>query len=142
MIIKRAIKFAVQNQQNADSRVRMRVSYNSTRVDFQTGIVLNKANWDDLQQRVLPTNSNATLANELNDHLSQMLADMIAVFHDFELQKVIPTASVLPHTAKTWRITPKKIELLVFNKWILKRREQKTKTFGSAMTSLSKSTAN
>ena len=50
----------------------MRVSYAGNRLDFQTGIVLNKDNWDDLQQRVLPTNSNATLASELNDHLSQM----------------------------------------------------------------------
>jgi integrase len=73
----------------------MRVSYAGNRLDFQTGIVLNKDNWDDLQQRVLPTNSNATLASELNDHLSQMLTDMIAVFHNFELQQVMPTASAL-----------------------------------------------
>lgn len=95
MIIKRTIKFAVQNQQNASSRVRMRVSYNGTRVDFQTGVVLNKDNWDDLQQRVLPTNSNVMLANDLNEQLSKMLADIIAVFRDFELQHVMPTASAL-----------------------------------------------
>lgn len=95
MIIKRTIKFSIRSYKNAGSRIRMRVSYAGNRLDFQTGIVLNKDNWDDLQQRVLPTNSNATLANELNDHLSQMLTDMIAVFHDFELQKVIPTASAL-----------------------------------------------
>lgn len=95
MIIKRTIKFAVQNQQNASSRVRMRVSYNGTRVDFQTGVVLNKDNWDGLRQRVLPTNSNAMLANDLNEQLPKLLADMIAVFRDFELRQVVPTVSTL-----------------------------------------------
>ena len=95
MIIKRTIKFSIRSYKNAGSRIRMRVSYAGNRLDFQTGIVLNKDNWDDLQQRVLPTNSNATLASELNDHLSQMLTDMIAGFHNFELQQVMPTASAL-----------------------------------------------
>ena len=95
MIIKRTIKFSIRSYKNAGSRIRMRVSYAGNRLDFQTGIVLNKDNWDDLQQRVLPTNSNVTLASELNDHLSQMLTDMIAVFHNFELQQVMPTASAL-----------------------------------------------
>lgn len=54
MIIKRTIKYSIQNQRNAGSRLRMRVSYNGCRVDFQTGIVLNKEYWDDVQQRVLP----------------------------------------------------------------------------------------
>lgn len=95
MIIKRTIKFSIRSYKNAGSRIRMRVSFAGNRLDFQTGIVLNKDNWDDLQQRVLPTNSNATLANELNDHLSQMLTDMIAVFRNFELQQIMPTASAL-----------------------------------------------
>lgn len=95
MIIKRTIKFSIRSYKNAGSRIRMRVTFAGNRLDFQTGIVLNKDNWDDLQQRVLPTNSNATLANELNDHLSQMLADMIAVFRNFELQQIMPTASAL-----------------------------------------------
>ena len=42
MIIKRTIKFSIQSQRNAGSRLRMRVSYHGSRVDFQTGIVLNK----------------------------------------------------------------------------------------------------
>lgn len=64
MIIKRTIKFSIRSYQNAGSRVRMRVSYDGNRLDFQTGIVLNKDNWDERQQRVLPSNSNATLAND------------------------------------------------------------------------------
>lgn len=95
MIIKRTIKLAVQNQQNASSRVRMRVSYNGCRVDFQTGILLNKDSWDNLRQRVLPNDSNVTLANDLNDHLSKMLSNMIEVFREFELHKVIPTPTEL-----------------------------------------------
>ena len=72
MIIKRTIKYSIQNQRNAGSRLRMRVSYNGCRVDFQTGIVLNKEYWDDVQQRVLPLNSNVVMATDLNDQLSQM----------------------------------------------------------------------
>lgn len=95
MIIKRTIKLAIQSQQNASSRVRMRVSYNGYRVDFQTGILLNKYSWDNLRQRVLPNDSNVTLANDLNDHLSKMLSNMIEVFREFELRKVIPTPTEL-----------------------------------------------
>ncbi len=80
MIIKRTIKYSIQNQRNAGSRLRMRVSYNGCRMDFQTGIVLNKEYWDDVQQRVLPLNSNVVMATDLNDQVSQMLTDMIAVF--------------------------------------------------------------
>ena len=85
MIIKRTIKFSIQNQRNAGSRLRMRVSYNGCRVDFQTGIVLNKEYWDDVQQRVLPLNSNVAMATDRNDQLLQMLTDMIAVFREYEV---------------------------------------------------------
>lgn len=95
MIIKRTIKLDVQNQQNASSRVRMRVSYNGCRVDFQTGILLNKDSWDKLRQQVLPNDSNVTFANDLNDHLSKMPSNMIEVFREFELRKVIPTPTEL-----------------------------------------------
>ena len=95
MIIKRTIKFSIQNQRNAGSRLRMRVSYNGCRVDLQTGIVLNKEYWDDVQQRVLPLNSNVVMATDLNDQLSQMLTDMIAVFREYELLNVVPTVPEL-----------------------------------------------
>lgn len=42
MIIKRTIKFSIQNQRGARSRLRMRVSYDGNRLDFQTGIILDK----------------------------------------------------------------------------------------------------
>lgn len=95
MIIKRTIKFSIQSQRNAGSRLRMRVSYHGSRVDFQTGIVLNKEYWDDVQQRVLPLNSNVAMATDLNDQLSQMLSDMIAVFREYELRNMMPTVQEL-----------------------------------------------
>ena len=95
MIIKRTIKFSIQSQRNAGSRLRMRVSYNGCRADFQTGIVLNKEYWDDVQQRVLPLNSNVAMATDLNDQLSQMLTDMIAVFREYELRNAMPTVQEL-----------------------------------------------
>ena len=131
MIIKRTIKFSIRSYKNAGSRIRMRVSYAGNRLDFQTGIVLNKDNWDDLQQRVLPTNSNATLANELNDHLSQMLTDMIAVFHNFELQQVMPTAfqkRTVPHCQNMEENTEKDRTLSV-QQVDIKEKKAKNKDF-------------
>lgn len=70
MIIKRTIKYSIQNQQKAGSRVRMRVSYGGNRVDFQTGVLLNRLCWDEKLQRVISSDSNTTIANDLNEHLS------------------------------------------------------------------------
>ena len=80
MIIKRTIKYSIQNQQKAGSRVRMRVSYGGNRVDFQTGVLLNRLCWDEKLQRVISSDSNTTIANDLNEHLSQMLFTMIDVW--------------------------------------------------------------
>lgn len=91
MIIKRTIKFALQPQKNAASRIRMRVSYAGKRLDFQTGLVINFDNWDNGKQRVKSLDSNGLLANEMNEHLSAMLAKMIEIFRNFELVQRVPT---------------------------------------------------
>ena len=49
MIIKRTIKFSIRNYRDAGYRIRMRVSYDGNRLDFQTGLVIQKENWDDRQ---------------------------------------------------------------------------------------------
>lgn len=95
MIIKRTIKYSIQNQQKAGSRVRMRVSYGGNRVDFQTGVLLNRLCWDEKLQRVISSDSNTTIANDLNEHLSQMLFTMIDVFRNFELRQIVPTPAEL-----------------------------------------------
>ena len=71
MIIKRTIKYSIQNQQKAGSRVRMRVSYGGNRVDFQTGVLLNRLCWDEKLQRVISSDSNTTIANDLNERVCQ-----------------------------------------------------------------------
>lgn len=91
MIIKRTIKFALQPQKNAASRIRMRVSYAGKRLDFQTGLVINFDNWDNGKQRVKSLDSNGLLANEMNEHLSAMLAKMIEIFRNFEYVQRVPT---------------------------------------------------
>lgn len=106
MLIKRTIKFSLQNQRNAESRLRMRVSYDGKRLDFQTGIILDKKNWDDAQQRIILFNSSAALANDLNEKLSQMLVNMVAIFHDFELKNVMLTTAELRYAYK-YHSTPK-----------------------------------
>lgn len=73
----------------------MRVSYGGNRVDFQTGVLLNKHCWDEKQQRVISLDSNTTIANDLNEHLSQMLFRMIDVFRNFELRQIVPTPAEL-----------------------------------------------
>ena len=84
----------------------MRVSYDGKILDFQTGIVLNKNNWDDAQQRVILFNSSAALANDLNDKLSLMLVNMVSIFRDFELKNVMPTTAELRYAYK-YQNTPK-----------------------------------
>lgn len=69
----------------------MRVSYAGKRLDFQTGLVINFDNWDNDKQRVKSLDSNGLLANEMNEHLSAMLAKMIEIFRNFELAQKIPT---------------------------------------------------
>lgn len=80
MIIKRTIKFSIRNYRDTGYRIRMRVSYNGNRLDFQTGLVIQKENWDDRQQRIMSLNSNTTVTNEFNEHLSQMSACMVTCF--------------------------------------------------------------
>lgn len=105
MLIKRTIKFSVQNQQNAESRIGMRVTYNGHRVDFQTGILLDKKSWDNIQQHVIPLNTNIMLANDLNEHLSQMRVDMVSVFREFELRQIVPSPTEL-RTAFHFKTNP------------------------------------
>lgn len=95
MIIKRTIKFSIQNQRRAGSRLRMRVSYDGNRLDFQTGIVINKEDWNDKQQRIMRTNTTVAIANDLNAELSQMMVDMGVVFREFELRNIMPSTSQL-----------------------------------------------
>ena len=95
MIIKRTIKFSIQNQRRAGSRLRMRVSYDGNRLDFQTGIVINKEDWNDKQQRIMRTNTTIAIANDLNAGSSQMMVDMGVVFREFELQNIMPSTSQL-----------------------------------------------
>lgn len=124
MIIKRTIKFSIQNQRGAGSRLRMRVSYDGNRLDFQTGIVINKEDWSDKEQRIMRTNTTIAIANDLNAELFQMLVDMGVVFREFELRNVMPSTSQLRGAYKS-RVFhkhilrqqhPEKIELLLFSK--------------------------
>ena len=73
----------------------MRVSYDGNRLDFQTGIVINKEDWNDKQQRIMRTNTTIAIANDLNAGLSQMMVDMGVVFREFELQNIMPSTSQL-----------------------------------------------
>lgn len=95
MIIKRTIKFDIKTNKRAPSRVRMRVSYAGKRLDFQTGVVIDVSNWDDERQRVKSLDSVSLLANDMNEHLSAMLAKMIETFRSFELRQKVPTTDEL-----------------------------------------------
>lgn len=146
MIIKRTITYSIQNQRNAGSRLRMRVSYNGCRVDLQTGIVLNKEYWDDVQQRVLPLNSNVVMATDLNDQLSQMLTDMIAVFREYELLNVVPMVPELRNSFTKQRSShtqtahshqsKKKDSTLTVQQVDKKGTEQKIRVSGSILMNL------
>lgn len=95
MIIKRKIKFDLKSSKNSSSRIRMRVSYNGMRLDFQTGISINPEYWDQDKQRVIASSSTNLLYSEMNEQLTSLANRMIAVFNKFELADRVPTSDEL-----------------------------------------------
>ena len=91
MIIKRSIKFSLQSQSNALKRIRMRVTYNGKRLEFQTGVTVKAAAWDPSKQRIKSLSSEDSQTQALNELLSTMAAKMIEAFQHYELIGKVPT---------------------------------------------------
>ena len=71
--------------------LRMRVSFNNMRIEFVTGLRLDADKWNAENQRATGMNRAMQTASEINDHLDFLKAEIIKVFHKYELMEVMPT---------------------------------------------------
>lgn len=69
----------------------MRVSYNNMRIEFVTGYRIDANKWDAENQRATGMTKLMQTASEVNDYLAFLKAEIIKVFHKYELMEVMPT---------------------------------------------------
>ena len=103
MLIKKKINFALEfrrkgTKKNGNNEVnqenlplRMRVSYNNMRIEFVTGYRIDANKWDAENQRATGMTKLMQTASEVNDYLAFLKAEIIKVFHKYELMEVMPT---------------------------------------------------
>ena len=71
--------------------IRMRVTFNSSRIDFFTGYRTDADKWDAENQRATGMNQAMQTASEINDYLDYLKAEIIKVFHKYEFMEQMPT---------------------------------------------------
>lgn len=105
MNIKRNILFTLEKRKKdgilvtENVPIRMRVIYNSKRVEFTTGYRIDATKWDDKQQKVKNgcTNKLKQSSSEINADLLHYGADIQEIFKEFEVRDIIPTPDQLKH---------------------------------------------
>ena len=117
MEIKRKISFKIRAiGKNRDIyQIRMRVSYNSQRIDFKTGCSLvDKTFWDDVEGRVRDgyKGSKGETTLSINNDLRNCRDQMETTFRYFDAMDKIPTQSQLQkkYEERLSGITPKRPE--------------------------------
>jgi len=99
MNIKRNIIFALERRKKdgvlitENVPIRMRVIYNSKRIEIATGYRIDASKWDsDLQQvKRGCTNKLKQSATEINADLQRYGSEMQKIFKEFEIKELIPT---------------------------------------------------
>ena len=71
----------------------MRLTFNSTRINFSTGFRIDASKWDEQKQRVKNgcTNKAMQSAAEINTVLNQYEAELHSIFKKFETLDTMPT---------------------------------------------------
>ncbi|KAA6321414.1 Tyrosine recombinase XerC, partial [termite gut metagenome] len=103
MNIKRNIIFALESRKKEGKPIRenvpirMRVIYNSNRIEFTTGYRIDVAKWDTDKQRVKNgcTNKLKQNASEINADLLKHYSHIQEIFKEFEVSDSIPTPQQL-----------------------------------------------
>ena len=98
MVIRRNIQFALKRRTYKGKKltenlpIRMRVSYNSQRLDILTGFFVDESNWDADLQRVKKNTfgKNKQPATAINAYLNRAASEIDEVFKEFELLGRIP----------------------------------------------------
>lgn len=103
MNIKHNIVFALESRKKngkplvENVPIRMRVIYNSQRVEFTTGYRIDVAKWDNKTQKVKNgcTNKLKQSSSEINANLLKYSSDIHDIFKEFEVSDLIPTPEML-----------------------------------------------
>ena len=99
MIIKRNIIFWLEKRKKngivveENMPISMRLTFNSTRINFSTGFRIDASKWDEQKQRVKNgcTNKAMQSAAEINTVLNQYEAELHSIFKNFETLDTMPT---------------------------------------------------
>lgn len=99
MNIKRNIIFALERRKKdgvlitENVPIRMRVIYNSKRIEIATGYRIDTSKWDSNLQQVKRgcTNKLIQSATEINADLQRYGSEMQKIFKEFEIKELIPT---------------------------------------------------
>lgn len=99
MNIKRNITFALESRKKngvliiENVPIRMRVVFDSHRIEFTTGYRIDVAKWDAKAQRVKNgcTNKLKQSASDINADLLKQYTEIQNIFKEFEVQNVMPT---------------------------------------------------
>ena len=103
MNIRRNIQFSLKKRTykgeilSENLPIRMRVSFNSQRLDILTGYFVDAANWDEEQQRVRKNTfgKNGVPASEINSYINKAAYEMNEAFKEFEVLDRYPTKEEL-----------------------------------------------
>ena len=103
MRIKRYIQFSLKKRVNKDAnikpdlQIRMRVSFNSERLELPMGYSVSEADWDTNAQRVKKdrVNKKKETATDINAHLNKASCAIDDAFREFELRDQVPTKKEL-----------------------------------------------
>lgn len=106
MNIKRNIQFSLKTRsykgkQCTDNlQIRMRVSFNSDRLDILSGYSISPELWDSNSQRVKKgyRNKNGESHIDINNYLNKMAMEMNEAFKEFEIEDQIPSKQELELT--------------------------------------------
>lgn len=99
MTIKRNIIFWLEKRKKngivveENMPISMRLTFNSTRINFSTGFRIDASKWDEQKQRVKNgcTNKAMQSAAEINTVLNQYEAELHSIFKKFETLDTMPT---------------------------------------------------
>ncbi len=109
MIIRKNINFSLEIKRKIrtdsgdydfkmqDVPIRMRVTFNSKRIDFFTGYRTDVDKWDAENQRATAMNKYMQTANEINDYLDFLKNAINQVFHKYEFMETMPTREQIRH---------------------------------------------
>jgi len=105
MIIKRSIVFDLENRKykgkliSDNVPIRIRLTYSGNRIEFSTGLRIDRDKWDTKEKKVKKncTNKLKQSASDINAKLSGYEFDLQNVFKKFEIEERIPTNEEVKH---------------------------------------------